>query len=539
VLRLLHPRRWSLAVSAVVIVLAFAIGGIVAERTMHARQSLEERAAALAERGDAVGAEAVYWTLLDRGPITLPLLIDFLDNHARLSTPQLEMSEDGEQLKLHAPAAKPDDARVDALFEGNKLPPDVATLAHFWRSVTTLAVTDDERKVVVAAADGEPPTPWANHLLGEEAFRTGQTTEAAARFDREGIHFPGTKDDRADDIERALQIWIGAGEWDKVAERLRDPRYAPFVDAQLRYHYALHAHDFIGAIRWFFPANVSRATPGVYALAALSGLLWFWFCARIGQMGEKKKLRIPLYVGAFALGVASIAMTVAIIEVEETYLHFVEKKNAIADLIYFVFGVGLREELSKLVFFAPLLLVTRRWGGRREVVTCGALVGLGFAAEENIGYFSGHSITVALPRFLLANLFHISLAAISATALDDFFRDRENNTQALSRAFLTVVVAHGLYDFFIGQPNLSFLTIVSFVWIARQFFHLVRSLRGRERGGPPLLARFVFSLAILTGASFIYGTFVAGPALAARAMAAGLLAEAIIIYFFVQELETM
>ncbi len=536
---LANPRRWSLPVIACAIVLAFVVAGIVGERVMRARQSLEDRAMALSMRGDPVGAEALYWTMIDRGPVTMPLIVAFLDNHAHLSSPQLEMSDDGQELKLRAPAATPDDTRVDTLLTSTRLPPDIAVLARYWRKVTTFSTKDDDRAPILELADADPPTPWANHLLAQDAMRSGKITDAAARYEKEGLAFRTATDERAGDAEHAIGLWMAAADWDKVGEKLRDPRYDGLIHASTRLQYALHVRDWGGAIRWFLPANVSRATPGIYALAGSAGLLWFWFCARIGQMGERKKLRVPLYIAAFVLGVGSVFMTLAILHLEEEFLHFVEKKNAIADVIYWVLGVGLREELSKLVFFLPLLPFIRKWGGRREVLTCGALVGLGFAAEENINYFIGHDVSVALGRFLLANLFHMSLAAISATALYDFVSDREKHTQTLSRAFATVVIAHGLYDFFIGQKNLSFLSIVAFVFIARQFFGLVRDLRGRERGGPSLLVRFVLSLAILTGVSFVYGTLIAGPALAARALSAGLLAEAIIIYFFVQELERM
>ena len=535
----MNPRRWSLPVIACAIVLAFVVGGLVAERVMRARQPLEERAHALSMRGDPVGAEALYWTIIDRGPVTVPLLVAFLDNHAHLSSPQREMSEDGQELKLRAPAVTPDDARVDALLASPRVPADVAVLARYWRKVTTFSTKDEDRAPILDLADAEPPTPWANHLIAQDAMRSGKITDAAARYEREALAFRGVHDERADDGERAIDLLIASAEWDRVGEKLRDPRYDGLIHPSTRLRYAFHVRDWSGALRWFLPANMPHATIGIYALAGTAGLLWFWFCARIGQMGERKKFRVPLYLAAFALGVASVYLTLAILFVEEDIFHFVEKKNPIADVIWWILGVGLREEISKLVFFMPLLPFIRKYGGRREVIACGAIVGLGFAAEENLGYFTSHDVSVALGRFLLANLFHMSLAAISATALYDYVCDREKHTQTLSRAFLTVVVAHGLYDFFIGQKNLSFLSIVAFVFTARMFFGLVRDLRGRERGGPPLLVRFVLSLAILTGASFVYGTMVAGPALAARALSAGLLAEAIIIYFFVQELERM
>jgi RsiW-degrading membrane proteinase PrsW (M82 family) len=368
---------------------------------------------------------------------------------------------------------------------------------------------------------------------------TARTDDAAARYEREGLFFGASShDEREEDVERAIEMWIASEAWDKVGEKLADHRYERLVHAPTRLRYALHARDWRGALRWFFPANLPDfSAHGVLALAGLSALAWFWFCSRVGQLGERPKFRAPLYVLALLLGVASVYMTLALVYIEEIFLHFHEKKNAIANAIYFVLGVGLREELSKLVFFAPLLPILRRWGGRREVVACGALVGLGFAAEENIGYFSHGDLATALARFLTANFFHMSTAAISASALYDFASDREKHAQTLSRAFLLVMGIHGLYDFFLSFPKWSFLSMVGFVLISREFLSLVRGLRGTKARGVSLLTRFVVALSVLSGAGFVYGTFVAGPALAARAMAEGLLGLAVIIYFFVQELE--
>jgi hypothetical protein len=133
----------------------------------------------------------------------------------------------------------------------------------------------------------------------------------------------------------------------------------------------------------------------------------------------------------------------------------------------------------------------------------------------------------------------MSTAAISASALYDFASDREKHTPTLSRAFLLVMGIHGLYDFFLSFPKWSFLSMVGFVLISREFLSLVRGLRGTTTRGVALLTRFVVALSVLSGAGFVYGTFVAGPGLAALAMAEGLLGLAVIIYFFVQELEAV
>src|SRR5207244_7138900 len=118
----------------------------------------------------------------------------------------------------------------------------------------------------------------------------------------------------------------------------------------------------------------------------------------------------PLLYGlSFVLGILSIYPTLLAVVTEESIFKFKMVNQPLPDAIYFVAGVGLREELAKLLLFLPLLPALLRRGSRIEAMTCGALVGLGFAAEENIGYFSELAPGVALSRFLTANFLHMPL----------------------------------------------------------------------------------------------------------------------------------
>src|SRR5207244_9548964 len=109
----------------------------------------------------------------------------------------------------------------------------------------------------------------------------------------------------------------------------------------------------------------------------------------------------PLLYGlSFVLGILSIYPTLLAVVTEESIFKFKMVNQPLPDAIYFVFGVGLREELCKLLLFLPLLPALLKRGSRIEAMTCGALVGLGFAAEENVGYFLRYDAATAMPRFL-------------------------------------------------------------------------------------------------------------------------------------------
>jgi RsiW-degrading membrane proteinase PrsW (M82 family) len=188
--------------------------------------------------------------------------------------------------------------------------------------------------------------------------------------------------------------------------------------------------------------------------------------------------------------------------------------------------------------FAPLLLVLRRWGSRLDVLACGAMIGLGFATEENLNYFAADAGTSAVGRFLTANFLHMSMTALCADALDHFLERPAERSMDFTVTFLTVVGLHGAYDFFAANPavgELSFLSVMVFILLTRKFLGAVRQTRGRPDAQDRFLRRLVQAVAVVAGAGFVYACSEVGPVAAAALLAVGLLGDAIIIYVFVHE----
>ncbi len=230
-----------------------------------------------------------------------------------------------------------------------------------------------------------------------------------------------------------------------------------------------------------------------------------------------------------------------LIAIEEAKLRLVETGDPARDVLFFVFGVGLREEAAKLLLFLPLLPVLRRWGDKLDVLVCGAMVGLGFAAEENLGYLAQENLHAGLGRFLTANFFHMALTGTLASALDDFVGDREKHAADFTRTSLFIVAIHGGYDFLLSHEEYggSYFAMTAFVFLTRIFLGAVETARRRaDRGITPLHA-FVFAVAIVTGVSLAFAVTTVGPLGALLVMGSGLLGEGIIVYVFVRTLRAL
>lgn len=485
-------------------------------------RSDEDAARVLLESGRAAEAEAIDARILERDP-TVPHALALAQAHAGARAAKIKWKTNHDS-STPAPAEAMSREALAAIVAS--LPPDVGLLARYALGF------EDARDAVFVAATRDPPMPWANHVIAVMDRAEGDELAAAERFWREGTAFP----ERKADLDEALRCWISVGAWEEARDHA-----ANGASPGVRYELAVHDRDWRGALRVLPATYVRRFDARFLWLAIVAAIAWAFFCARLGKLGERPALRASLYLVAFVLGVLSVAPTLALIAIEEAKLHLVDTGDVARDLLFFVFGVGLREEASKLLLFAALLPALRKWGNKLDVLVCGAMVGLGFAAEENLSYLASENLHTGLGRFLTANFLHMAMTGILASALDDFARDREKYAQDFLRASLMVVGLHGAYDFLIAHEEMGggYVAMGVFVVLTKLFLETVERARGRADRGLPLMHAFVLALAVVTGASFAHAVDAVGVKQGLLVMGEGVLGEGIMIIVFGRFLATI
>lgn len=530
--------RWLRRALLAIVVVSILVGlGIrpLAERFADP----ETRAMWLGRAGKHARAEQVWWDELQKGRVTVPIIVSFLEAHQlAVASKDIELQLKGMGIHSDAQRAveKPEPALpenvVDDFVKRPDLPREVSLVARFLRFHE-----DAVRDELVAEADKRPAMPWANHVLARELLLEAKPREAAERYLAEGVEHR-----RKDDVESALELYESLEDWKAFDAVLRDPRAAPLTPPSMQVSRAIEARDYKRAFRYLLPFSFPKPQRGPLVLAVIAGFAWFAFCARLGQMNLRPYFRVPLYLAALALGVLSIAPTDFLIIWQEKVLHLRPNGTIVKDAIFFVMGVGFREELSKLLCFAPLIPILRRWGNGLDVLACGALVGLGFAAAENLQYFAHGDVTAAMGRFLTANFLHMSLTALASAALFRIGKSEEGFYD-FTITFLTVIGLHGVYDFFLASPalgdDMSFLSMAVFFLLSRNFILEVHAARLKAGRSKPLYPTFLLGLTIVTGASFVWACTALGPALAARVMYLGLLGVAILMIVFIRQMSAL
>jgi len=285
-------------------------------------------------------------------------------------------------------------------------------------------------------------------------------------------------------------------------QHMRDPEFFAASDPWLRMHF--YAAEGMPGPMLLDSARAQWAAYDADTLvpAIIVGACWLIMALHMCGFSDWKKLwYVPF---ALILGVLSTYPTLALVLVQENAFPYeTSQKQWLISLLYAVLGIGLREETMKLLLAMPLLFAVRRYAGI-HALTAAALVGLGFAVEENTQYYADGGAAV-MGRFLTANFAHMAWTGLAGLAFVEGLND-ERKWGLFLETFCLVVASHGLYDFFIIEPSMGsviFLSSIVFILLAQKYFARVSSITPRVRRRIPLVTLFTAVLAVSCSTAYV------------------------------------
>ena len=351
-------------------------------------------------------------------------------------------------------------------------------------------------------ARAAPPELLAAELLGSVQKRRHNIPAAMEAFYTEGLHFADATTSR----EEALHMAVTLRDLKLLRAMAAQPGWIEHCPPLLQHHAGSLLGDVWMQWRGLFRHRLNEIPYGMLALAFFAAALWYFILV---QHSDPERWRWARPIAALTAGVASVWPTLTILAYQEFVQGMTPEAPFPHDLIYYVVGVGLREEGCKLLLFALFLpwLLWRRTPGL--ALLTGAFVGLGFSLEENIGYYQDFGGSVAWTRFLSANFLHISLTGICAHSLYRMLLTRFARADEFILTFLLAVAAHGAYDY-LSPDKLNdngWLSIIVLVVSAARFIDLL----GEETRPVHLTiaprAVFTFGSAIWIAISLILGAW--------------------------------
>ena len=358
------------------------------------------------------------------------------------------------------------------------------------------AALTGEREAILwleAKAKGDPPARFANEMLGDLSAWRGDAV-AALKYYQAEAEFPEAVYARSQVINHLIET----KDRPALVSLLKDPRYRldhhqPWLELGV----IMRDPGFI--LRGVFLHDYAKLPLITWCTTLLVTVVWFWILTKILFVPSWRSRAVLYGVLGLMLGVLSTTFTLFAVVWQESIWGLEENGEWINDFLVNVMGVGMREETIKLLFLLPLVPWLYRSRDPKTILLATSCIGLGFAVQENIGYFGS-----TFARFVTANFFHIVLSGTLGFAFCRFLYTPGKEWNRFLATYILVVIVHGSYDFLlgIGQDG-GIFAIILFCLSAYFYFDLVEKHCTANRQVISPMAVFVVGCSLIFGCTLI------------------------------------
>lgn len=241
--------------------------------------------------------------------------------------------------------------------------------------------------------------------------------------------------------------------------------YNNAVKQYIPYSYRQRAHitnfDFYNYFKDLFSEIFMQTNVIGFMGALLILLIWCLYLKRVDvyQKGQWKSI-------VFTIVLASICVFPVwlLYDIYKYFIGFEMNGNVINDFLYCVFGIGVIEELAKLIPFLIVLKFTKSIKEPIDYIMYASLAALGFAFVENFEKFEDGSINIIHSRALTASIAHMIFTSLIAYGLIlAKFKYKKNPFLFGLLFFFIAAFAHGFYDFWLLNEYVSDYHIFTFI----------------------------------------------------------------------------
>ena len=197
----------------------------------------------------------------------------------------------------------------------------------------------------------------------------------------------------------------------------------------------------------------------VLALAPIAAIVWYVYAK---DKHEKEPTKLLFY--CIALGIVSIIPALLGSELGIS-LGLDESPNMFMTFLFAFFVVALAEEGAKFLFLRFYIFPKKEFNEPYDGIIYAVMIGMGFAAFENLLYVVQGGWEIGLLRMFTAVPAHAVFGGMMGyfVGLAKMMPNRADRTLQLAKGLGIAVTLHGLYDFFLFQQNFEILGFMSFI----------------------------------------------------------------------------
>lgn len=196
---------------------------------------------------------------------------------------------------------------------------------------------------------------------------------------------------------------------------------------------------------------------------------------------EKEPLKLLIY--AFLLGIFSIVPAVSG-GILGSYFGIEISQNVLITFIHAFIAVALFEELAKYIFLRYFMFKREEFDEPYDGIMYAVMIGMGFAAFENILYVMQGGLSLAIARMFTAVPAHGAFGAVMGYYVGLAKFDTKNRTSLLLKGLLGAVILHGAYDFFLMQQGSEGLMIMALPILAVSIYYAKKAVNTHQKNSP-------------------------------------------------------
>ncbi len=185
------------------------------------------------------------------------------------------------------------------------------------------------------------------------------------------------------------------------------------------------------------------------------------FCGYIIHKDRFDKEPKKLIIMAFLFGIFSVFPAVIASILGGSFI--VHNGNFINTALFAFLVVALSEEFAKFFFLRYILFKRKEFDEPLDGIVYAVMIGMGFAAFENLLYVVQGGYTVAFARMLTAIPAHAIFAVVMGYHVGLAKFDLTHKNELLSKGLLYPILLHGAYDFLLMQKFMPALSLLAFV----------------------------------------------------------------------------
>lgn len=314
---------------------------------------------------------------------------------------------------------------------------------------------------------------YRNEFIGDIYILDQDYQSALQAYTDEAKHYPKSSYAHRSAVIAALRD----ENREKARNLLTQPEVAEYFDLYEQINLQADTHAWLPLLKTTFKLERSRLVSFFAVPAAFTTLIWYLILTNFWKFDRTRLIASTV---ALAAGIISANLTLYAVMIQDRALGFTHDETAsqLSQVIYFVAGVGLREETLKLLCFIPIAIWCSRRKNDLEALILAALVGLGFAAMENISYFSeGILEQKGLSRLLTANPVHFTLTGLVGFYAYRMIVRKFHGLEEFLATFILAVLFHGAYDAIILIPGWQDYAIINLILMALLVYRYFDPLR--------------------------------------------------------------